>query len=55
MQDVKGVIGILGVEEVNEVRAVKEMNGVKVATGSPNTRKSTGKKGNRGKLRECRR
>ena len=55
VQDVKGVMGIIGVKEVNEVRAVKEMNGVKVATGSPKSRKSTGRRGNGGKLRECRR
>ena len=52
---VMGLIRVMIMKEVDGVRTVKEMNGVKVATGSQKSRKSAGRKGNRGKLRECRR
>ena len=57
MKKVKRVMGVIRamiVKEVDGVRAFKAMNGIKVATGSQKSRKSAGRKGNRGKLRECR-
>jgi hypothetical protein len=46
-----GVIRVMIVKEVDGVRTVKATNGIKVATGFQKSRKSAGRKGNRGKLR----
>ena len=58
MKKVKRVMGVIRamiLKEVDGVRTVKATNGIKMATGSQKSRKSAGRKGNRGKLRECRR
>ena len=49
---VMGLIRVMIMKEVDGVRTVKEMNGVKVATGSQKKGESNGRKGNKGELGE---